>query len=152
MEGGEEGLTSPAFPSDEKTNGEQEWIADWLDELCPYYMNIGVRCNDFWYGDYTKLKHYISAHDLYIEQRNQELYLQGLYNYQAFVAVVGNLFKKSGEPDLHYPTEPFPLTEAQQKARELEDAKKASENFRALAEAKNYERSQKKFLDNQENE
>lgn len=88
MEGGEEGVTPPEPPSSET---EELWIADWLDELCPYYMFLGVSCDDFWFGDYTKLNYYVQAYDLRKEAKSQEMWLQGLYFFNAISVALSNM-------------------------------------------------------------
>lgn len=49
---------------------------------------------DFWYGDVEMVKYYREAHKLAIKRRNEELWLQGYYNYNAFAVVLSNAFSK----------------------------------------------------------
>ena len=119
MEGDAEGLTPSASPSDPKDENS-EWMASWLEELCPYYMALGVGVDEFWHGDYTNLRFYVDAHELYREQKNQEMYMQGLYNYQAFQAVIGmfswGLGGKKGAKPEPYRDSPFAITEREKEA------------------------------------
>ena len=51
-----------------------------LDQLCIYYMSLGVPYDEFWYGDYCALKYYEEA---YLKKRkihNEEFWMQGMYN------------------------------------------------------------------------
>lgn len=102
-----------------------------LDEYCAFYMSIGVPCEEFWRGDYTRLKHYIRAFEMKsereLEQRNYELYLAGLYNYNAMSSVVGTYMwwkagKKGRQPD-GYMQKPLPVTEREKQA-DLEERKR----------------------------
>jgi hypothetical protein len=103
-------------------------FSDWADELCAYYMAIGVPCSEYWHGDYTKLQCYVNAHERLIEQRNQELWLQGLYNYKAFKAVIdafswGLNGSKSAKPD-GYIEHPLPITEREREAEQQRSIQK----------------------------
>ena len=79
----------------------------------------------FWYGDAELVVAYREAHKLKIQQKNEELWLQGLYIYNAFGVVLANAFKTKGATPYKYiekPLDIFPKpapTEAEQeKARE----------------------------------
>lgn len=101
-------------------------FAEWADELCPYYMAMGVSCNDYWYGDYSMLQHYVKTHEMLIEQKNQDAWWQGMYIHKAVDTVIINRFcKKKGEPQEKYPDKPIritPLSE-QEKEKQAEAAR-----------------------------
>jgi hypothetical protein len=83
-------------------------------------MAIGVPCAEYWYGDYSQLQYYVRAHELRNEQHNQEMWLQGLYNYKAFESVIGMFSwglggKKGAKPD-PYLSSPIPVTEREREA------------------------------------
>lgn len=68
----------------------------------------------YWERDPFLVQAYRKAHELKIEQRNQELYMQGLYNYQAFQSVINALSwglggRKGAKPDA-YRDYPIPIT------------------------------------------
>ena len=74
----------------------------------------------FWNGDPKLVKVYREAHSLRMQLKNQELWMQGLYDFRAFKCVIeafaqGLSGGKGGKPS-EYPREPIPLTEAEQKA------------------------------------
>ena len=65
----------------------------------------------FWYGEPRLVIAYVKANRLRIQQRNEEMWLQGLYVYNAFGTVMSNAFKdKGGTPSkyLEKPIEIFP--------------------------------------------
>lgn len=74
----------------------------------------------FWNGEPELVKVYRKAHELRTEQKNQEMWVQGIYVFKAFKSVMeafsyglsGGKGSKPGE----YPSEPIPFTEAEQKA------------------------------------
>ena len=90
----------------------------------------------YWEDDPYLAKAYYEAHKLRIEQRNQELWLQGLYIYNAFETVMANAFRKKGAAAKKYlekPIEMFPKQDddnAAQKERE-----KAIASFEAMRKA-----------------
>lgn len=117
----ESGLTETSSTVKANTN--------YFDELCAYYMAIGCPCEEYWRGDPTRLQHYAKAHELRNEQRNQEMWLQGLYDYRAFEAVISAFSwglggKKGTKPDgyIDKPIRITPLTE-QEEAERAEKAR-----------------------------
>lgn len=94
---------------------------DRFDEAFPFYLSIGMTPGQYWDGDATLTVAYRKAHEITRERRNEELWLQGLYVYEAILntAPVTSAFSKVKKP-LPYRSEPIPLTE--QKAKELEEA------------------------------
>ena len=131
MEGNEVDLL-PELPSEEdsKRTESETPISDMLDKLCPYYMLMGVSYDEFWHGDYTHLKYYEEKYKLEVEKRNQELWLQGLYIYDAVGTVLANAFAKRGSNPKKYPDKPYRITEKSEEEKEAEK-KKMVEDFRA---------------------
>lgn len=98
-------------------------------------MAIGMSYDQFWYEDSALVKMYYQAHKYRIEQRNQEMWMQGLYICSALECTVGNLFKKKGSSPIEYMKEPlqiFPKTEKQIKAETEKERAKAIESFKKL--------------------
>ena len=97
-------------------------------------MSIGMSYDEFWNGDVEAVKAYRKSNELRDKRRNQELWLQGMYIYEA-LCDVSPLFRftmKSGtikpEP---YVKEPYPLTEAEVREREEREARKKEERLKA---------------------
>lgn len=109
---GEPQLSSPSDATQSKSN-TQSSFADLADELCPYYMSIGVPYNEYWHGDYTQLAYYHKAHKLTMERKNYIAWLQGAYIYDALCAVspVLHAFAKGGTKPLPYLEEPYKIKE-----------------------------------------
>ena len=74
----------------------------------------------FWYGNPNLVKIYREAHDLRNQQKNQEMWIQGIYNFRAFKSIIeafaNGLNGGKGNKPSEYPQEPIPITEAEQKA------------------------------------
>ena len=134
----------PYLPSEEDSSKPESEtpISDMLDKLCPYYMMIGVSYDEFWNGDYTHLKYYVEKYKLETERRNHELWLQGLYNFDALTTVISNALAKKGSTPKKYPEKPYRLTEKTEEEKE-EEKKNMVENFRAQLMALDRRFSQK---------
>ena len=64
---------------------------------------------EFWYEEPRLAKAYREAQKLRNDQINQQLWLQGLYNYDALSVVISNAFGGKGAKKLKYMTEPVEL-------------------------------------------
>lgn len=102
-------------------------FGEYADELCSYYMALGVPEKEYWHGDPTHLKYYVKKHEIENENKNYEAWLQGLYIYDAIGIALHNAFRKKGEKAEKYRDRPIritPLTEAEkQKNAEVERQK-----------------------------
>ena len=77
----------------------------------------------YWDGDAMLAKYYRKADELKQSRKNQELWLQGMYIYEALcdVSPVMNAFAKKGTKPAPYPDRPYPLsTNERKKAKELQ--------------------------------
>lgn len=91
-------------------------------------MALGVPCDEFWDGDYTRLKYYVDKHRIAVEQQNEQLWLQGVYFYEALSVALAQAFSKHSQAK--YPEKPYRLTPLSEEEQELENQKKVEE-FRA---------------------
>jgi hypothetical protein len=108
----------PSRPYSDSAETQQKTLSDVLDELCAYYMLCGVSCDEYWNGDYTKFKYYVEAHRLAVEQRNQEMWMQGFYNLDAFSVALAKAFDKHSTA--MYFEEPLRITEMNDIEKEKE--------------------------------
>ena len=107
---------------------------DIFEQLCPYYMSIGMSYDDFWNGDVSMVKAYRKAYELQERRRNQELWLQGMYIYEA-LCDASPLFrftmKKGAIKPEPYVKEPYPISVAEVREREEREARKREERLKA---------------------
>ena len=115
--------TAPLLSDDE--HGVEQSFSDTLDKLCTYYMALGVSYDEFWNGDYTMLKFYVERHRIAVEQKNEELWLQGVYFYEALCTALSNAFSKGSKSK--YPEKPHRLTEMTEEEKEAENKAKVEE-------------------------
>ena len=95
-------------------------------------MALGVPADEYWNGDYTMLKFYVERHRIAVEQRNEELWLQGMYNYEALKVALAQAFDKHSTAK--YPEKPHRLTPLTEDEQQAENEKKVEE-FRAQLNA-----------------
>ena len=136
---GDEGLTYKGY-------------ADIFEQLCPYYMSIGMSYDEFWNGDVSMVKAYRKAYELQEKRRNQELWLQGMYFYEA-LCDASPLFRFSMKKGIVRPEpylkEPYPITSAELREREEREAKLREERIKAGFAAFAERMRQKKSQDSQ---
>ena len=106
-------------------------------ELFPYYLSIGMTPEQYWESDCTLVKYYRKAEELRNEKRNQELWLQGMYVYEAIcdVAPILHAFAKKGTKPTPYSSKPYPLNEKQIKRNEEEKQRKLADKGKRFMEA-----------------
>ncbi len=108
-------------------------------EHFPFYLAIGMTYDQYWNDDCRLVKYYRKAHKLKNEQKNQELWLQGMYIYEALcnVSPVLHAFAKQGTRPLPYPEKPYSLTkegnEQEKEIQEKVNRQKAKAVFEAWA-------------------
>ena len=93
--------------------------------------------DQYWEGDCTLVKYYRKAEEIRNEKRNQELWLQGMYVYEAIcdVAPVLHAFAKKGTKPTPYSIKPYPLNDKQSKREAEEKQRKLTEKGKKFMEA-----------------
>ena len=100
-----------------------------FEEVCPFFMSIGMTYEQFWYDDVELTKYYLKAFELK-EKREAEKnkwarWEQGLYVYEAicYASPILRAFSKATKP-LPYPRKPYGFEEKEKKEVDLEQKKK----------------------------
>lgn len=106
-----------------------------FDDLCPVYMVYGMSYDEFWYGKPELAVAYRKAHRLRIEQTNQQLWLQGLYVFNAVSVAIGNALSKHKQKYIQEPIQIFPPTEDEKQAKAEETRRKLVEKLNAWKDA-----------------
>ena len=97
-------------------------------------MSIGMSYDEFWDGDPSAVRAYRKADELSEKRKNHELWLAGLYTYEALCdasALFRFTMKKGSIKPEPYPKEPFPITASELKEREEREAKIREERMKA---------------------
>ena len=99
----------------------------------PFYLSIGMTPEQYWDGDSTLAKYYRKAHELQRKRRNEDLWLQGMYIYEALcdVSPILQAFAKRGTKPHPYTDRPYSITsedrEEERKLKEQRDREKAKQ-------------------------
>lgn len=103
-------------------------------DMFPVYLAMGMTAEQYWDGDPMLAKYYRRAEEIRNERRNQELWLQGMYIYDAILCAspILHAFAKKGTKPKPYPTQPYALT-AKERKKEKEDKER-----KAYAKGKRY--------------
>jgi len=88
-------------------------------------MLYGMTYEQYWYGDPNMAGSFRKLHELKIEQKNQELWLQGLYIYNAVGVVASNALSKKGSSSQKYLEKPIDILpkSKEQQEKEAEDTR-----------------------------
>lgn len=103
-------------------------------EVFPYYLSIGMTYDQFWNDDPTLVMYYRQADEMRIERKNQELWLQGLYIYEALcdVAPIMHAMAKKGTKARPYAEQPYPITEKQRRREQEEKERRIAEKGKRM--------------------
>lgn len=105
-------------------------------ELFPYYLSIGMTEEQYWDRDSTLVVAYRKAEELKTNRKNQEMWIQGAYVYEALcrVSPLLHAFAKKGTKPVPYIAEPFAITEKQAEYRQEEKEKKNFDKGKTMME------------------
>lgn len=105
-------------------------------ELFPYYLSIGMTEEQYWDRDSTLVVAYRKAEELKTNRKNQEMWLQGAYVYEALcrVSPLLHAFAKKGTKPVPYIAEPFAISEKQAEYRQEEKEKKNFDKGKTMME------------------
>ncbi|GHV09308.1 hypothetical protein FACS1894217_13300 [Clostridia bacterium] len=97
---------------------------------------MGMTEEQYWDKDCSLAIHYRKADELNQQRRNQELWLQGRYIYDALclVSPILHAFAKKGAKPKPYPSEPYSMSKTQTDVKEDEKARKTYTKGKLLME------------------
>lgn len=87
-------------------------------------MLYGMTYDEFWYGEPVMAKHYAERYKLMRKQRNEEMWVNGMYTLNALQVALNNAFDKKKIKYVEKPFDIFPKTEAEIEAEKQEEREK----------------------------
>lgn len=104
----------------------------------PQYLAIGMTEEQYWDKDSMLAKYYREADELRKERMNQELWLQGMYIYDAMsrLSPILKAFTKAGTKAMPYVDEPYPINK--KSAKENEEKKEKAMADKGLRYMQDY--------------
>ncbi len=110
-------------------------MSEVFEQVCPTYIAYGMSWRQFWFGDPWMAKAYRDAFLLKRKMRNEDLWLQGLYNFNAFQATIATAFGKKRESYIEKPLDVFPKTKAEKEREKAETRSKLIQFLNAMIRA-----------------
>lgn len=109
---------------------------DKFNEFFPYYLFLGMTEEQYWDRDSQLVVAYRKAEELKTDKKNQEMWLQGAYIYEALsrVSPLLHAFSKKGTKPAPYLAEPFAITDKQAEYREEEKEKNTFNKGKSIIE------------------
>lgn len=95
----------------------------------PYYLSIGMTETQYWDNDCMLTKYYREAEVMRQERANYNMWLQGMYVYDAIsrLSPILHAFAKKGTKAKPYVDEPYPISKKTEEKAEDRKAKAKSE-------------------------
>ena len=94
-----------------------------FEKACPQYMAMGVSYDQFWDGDVSAHRMYRKAYRQILLDQNRNAWLQGMYIYEALLAVGRYTKAFSKAKPAPYREEPYDLFEEERKQKEEQKQK-----------------------------
>lgn len=111
--------------------------AEKFHEQFPYYLSIGMTPEQYWEGDPAWARAFRKADEIRTERKNQELWLQGMYVYEAIcdASPILHDFAKKGTKPHPYIDKPYAITEKQYERKKVDEEKATFDKGKRMMEA-----------------
>lgn len=143
-------MGSSGLVTKEKSEVEYISLTKTFEELCPIYMSYGMTYDEFWYEEAYRTKFYLDSHKLKVKQKDEEMWMQGMYIYEALcdVSPILHAFSKKGTKPLPYSEKPYMYSNNEQQVEQ--DKEQEVKNARLIAQIHfdNWARATKKQFEN----
>ncbi len=97
---------------------------DYFYKCLPYYIAIGMTPDEYWNQDCTLTQSYQEAFKIKKEVQNEQLWLQGMYHYEALCDILPTVVSLGKYKPQNYPSEPYPITRQEvEKRKRLKEQK-----------------------------
>lgn len=122
-----------------------------FEKMCPIYMSYGMSYDEYWYESPYRVKFYRETYELKQKQKDEQMWVQGMYIYEALceVSPVLHAFSKSGTKPLPYARKPYLSDMTIDEEDEKRKKQQQIENERLIAQIhfQNWARNTKKMFE-----
>lgn len=120
-----------------------------FEELCPIFMSYGMSYDEYWHSSPYRAKFYLEAHKLKIKQKDEEMWMQGMYIYEALcdVSPILHAFSKKGTKPLPYSNRPYTASVQELQTKEDKEIEKKNAELIARVFFENWAKNTKKHFD-----
>ena len=131
---------------------ERIFLKKTFEELCPFFISIGMTYEQFWEGDLEITKYYLKAYKMKskreAELKEWHMWKQGVYMYEALcdVSPILHAFSKKGAKPLPFPDKPYGIEQFEEKTEEEEKNKLEKERLAAIITFNNWARATQKHF------
>lgn len=131
---------------EDKSKVEVTSLTELFEKQCPIYMSYGMTYDEFWYGEAYRAKFYRECHHIKVKQKDEELWLQGMYVYEALckVSPILHAFSKKGTQPLQYSSKPYMSTLSIEKTAVDKEQEEKNAQLIARLHFENWARAMKK--------
>ena len=133
-------MGSNGLISKEKSKVEYTSLTNLFEKQCPIYMSYGMSYDEFWYGDAYVTKFYAEAHKIKVRQKDEDLWMQGMYIYESLckVSPILHAFSKKGTKPLQYAEKPYLADRLREKTKEEIEQEKENERLKFIIQMNNW--------------
>lgn len=110
---------------DDKQSTQIIDYVEFFEKQFPYYLAIGMSYAEYWDGDPSLPRYYREAYQIKQKYDNYNMWLQGLYVYDAFGVVLYNAFRKKNAKTQNYPDKPYEFEKSSKKKEDIVKEEKA---------------------------
>lgn len=101
----------------------------------PYYLAIGMTPNEYWNQDCTLTQSYRKAFEIKRKMLNEQLWLQGVYNYEALCDTLPSIISMGKKPPIEFSKEPYAITNEEAQKSKIEKEKAKYNKMKAMTNA-----------------
>lgn len=143
-------MGSSRLISNDKSKVEYISLTKTFEELCPIYMSYGMTYDEYWYDSPYKVKFYRECHKLKVKQKDEEMWIQGMYIYEALcdVSPILHAFSKNGTKPLPYSEYPYSYKNDKENKKEIDEQEEKNARLTAMVFFDNWAKATKKQFEN----
>ncbi len=135
---------------EDKSKVESISLKETFEKACPIYMSYGMSYDEFWHGEAYRTRYYREMHKLKVRQKDEEMWMQGMYIYEALcdVSPILHAFSKKGTKPLPYAEKPYMSSLPDIKTKAEKEQEKENARLTAILYFENWARETKKRFEN----